>query len=55
VEATKSAAKTETLSGESFTPTTEIRNLWESIYGQLRTEFGEAVFRSWLKPLSLKA
>jgi chromosomal replication initiator protein len=54
VEAMKPAAK-DPLSGESFTPTAEIRALWDGIYGELRTEFGEAVFRSWLKPLTLQA
>ncbi|MCD8519801.1 MAG: chromosomal replication initiator protein DnaA [Alphaproteobacteria bacterium] len=29
--------------------------LWEKIHADLRTEFGEAIFRSWLKPLSLQA
>ncbi|MCD8562707.1 MAG: chromosomal replication initiator protein DnaA [Alphaproteobacteria bacterium] len=29
--------------------------LWEKIHADLRGEFGEAIFRSWLKPLSLQA
>lgn len=44
----------ETMS-ETFTPTPEIMVLWEKTYNDLRNEFGEAVFRSWLKPLSLQA
>jgi chromosomal replication initiator protein len=40
---------------ESFAPAPEIRTLWDSVYESLRNEFGEAVFRSWLKPLTLQA
>ncbi len=40
---------------ESFAPTPEILGLWENIYGRFREEFGEAVFRSWLKSMSLQA
>lgn len=40
---------------ETFEPTAEIRALWESVYEKLREEFGEAVFRSWLKPMTLQA
>jgi len=40
---------------ESFVPTPEILNVWKSVYKALRGEFGEAVFRSWLKPLTLQA
>ena len=36
-------------------PTTAITKLWDSVYKMLRDEFGEAVFRSWLKPLTLQA
>lgn len=36
-------------------PTKEILNLWGSIHGDMRQEFGEAIFRSWLKPLILQA
>lgn len=43
------------LQGESFTPTPEIMALWKKIHDSLRGEFGEAVFRSWLKPLTLQA
>ena len=40
---------------DSFSPTPEIKSLWDGIYNSLREEFGEAVFRSWLKPLTLQA
>ncbi len=43
------------LAPESFDPTPEIKALWTRIYDQLREEFGEAVFRSWLKPMTLQA
>lgn len=36
-------------------PTKEIMDLWKKIHGQMRSEFGEAIFRSWLKPLTLQA
>ncbi|NCC21346.1 MAG: chromosomal replication initiator protein DnaA [Alphaproteobacteria bacterium] len=40
---------------ESYAPTPEIRTLWNKVYENFREEFSEAVFRSWLKPLSLQA
>jgi chromosomal replication initiator protein len=40
---------------ESYAPTPEIQNLWDGIYSSFRDEFGEAVYRSWLKPMSLQA
>lgn len=40
---------------DTFEPTAEIRALWTKVYDQLREEFGEAVFRSWLKPMTLQA
>lgn len=42
-------------SGESFVPTPEILGLWNKVHTDMREEFGEAVFRSWLKPLTLQA
>lgn len=39
----------------ALAPTAEIAALWEQIHSGLRREFGEAVFRSWLKPLTLQA
>ena len=41
--------------GDSFAPTPEILGLWNEVHSALRGEFGEAVFRSWLKPLTLQA
>lgn len=40
---------------ESFAPTPEVLSAWQAVYKDLRDEFGEAVFRSWLKPLTLQA
>lgn len=39
----------------SFEPSPEILDLWTNTHNQMRQEFGEAVFRSWLKPLVLQA
>ncbi len=36
-------------------PTAEIKKLWTNIHVEMRKEFGEAIFRSWLKPLTLRA
>ena len=43
------------LPGESLEPSDDIRNTWENVYSDMRSEFGEAVFRSWLKHLTLQA
>lgn len=43
------------LAPETFDPTPEIKALWGKVYDQMREEFGEAVFRSWLKPMALQA
>lgn len=43
------------LAPETFDPTPEIRALWDKVYSLMREEFGEAVFRSWLKPMALQA
>ncbi|MBL4588773.1 MAG: chromosomal replication initiator protein DnaA [Alphaproteobacteria bacterium] len=40
---------------ENFKPTPEMKATWKAVYKQFRNEFGEAIFRSWLKPLSLQA
>lgn len=40
---------------ESFVPSQEVMSVWKAVYKEMRGEFGEAVFRSWLKPLSLQA
>lgn len=39
----------------SLEPTPEIMSLWKKVHSGMRKEFGEAIFRSWLKPLSLQA
>lgn len=39
----------------SFQPGPEIMDLWQTVHRGMRQEFGEAIFRSWLKPLSLQA
>lgn len=39
----------------SVEPSQDILKAWESAYQEMRNEFGEAVFRSWLKPMSLQA
>jgi chromosomal replication initiator protein len=36
-------------------PTPEIQKAWGDIHNAMRQEFGEAIFRSWLKPLTLRA
>lgn len=36
-------------------PTPEVQTAWNSVHTEMRQEFGEAVFRSWLKPLTLRA
>ncbi len=36
-------------------PTPEIQKLWNDVHTEMRQEFGEAIFRSWLKPLTLRA
>ena len=39
----------------SVEPSESILDLWAGVYDQLRSEFGEAVFQSWLKPMQLQA
>lgn len=39
----------------SLEPSKEIMQVWKKVYGDMRGEFGEAIFRSWLKPLTLQA
>ncbi|MDB5490938.1 MAG: chromosomal replication initiator protein DnaA [Micavibrio sp.] len=55
VVAKNSNVKSIPFATESFVPTPEIKNLWNTVHEALREEFGEAVFRSWLKPLTLQA
>ena len=40
---------------ESFEPSPEVLKAWKDVHKAMRGEFGEAVFRSWLKPLTLQA
>ena len=39
----------------SLEPSVEIMKLWKKVHNDMRSEFGEAIFRSWLKPLTLQA
>lgn len=39
----------------SLKPTPAISALWTQVHNEMRGEFGEAIFRSWLKPLTLQA
>ncbi|MBX2834426.1 MAG: chromosomal replication initiator protein DnaA [Micavibrio sp.] len=39
----------------SLEPSAEILALWKKVHNDMRGEFGEAIFRSWLKPLTLQA
>lgn len=48
-------AMSDKLASESFVPSKEVAALWKKVHGEMRGEFGEAVFRSWLKPLTLQA
>jgi chromosomal replication initiator protein len=36
-------------------PPKEILKAWDNVYAKLRDEFGEGVYRSWLKPMQLQA
>lgn len=40
---------------DSYKPSSDIQKLWKKVHSECRGEFGEAVFRSWLKPLALQA
>ncbi len=39
----------------SLAPSAKIMTQWKKIHSSMRQEFGEAIFRSWLKPLTLQA
>jgi len=39
----------------SVEPTSEILTAWDVVYKSMRDEFGEGVYRSWLKPMELQA
>ena len=36
-------------------PSADIMGAWQSVYDKMRDEFGEGVYRSWLKPMQLQA
>lgn len=40
---------------KALDPSPEMQATWSKVYTQLRSEYGEAVFRSWLKPIKLQA
>ncbi len=50
-----SNTSSQALKTESFLPTPAVLSAWQAVYKDLRDEFGEAVYRSWLKPLTLQA
>ena len=39
----------------SVEPPYEVLQAWTAVYGKMRDEFGEGVYRSWLKPMQLQA
>ncbi len=39
----------------SLEPSASIMKVWKKVHNDMRNEFGEAIFRSWLKPLKLQA
>lgn len=39
----------------SAEPPSQILEAWQTVYGNMRDEFGEGVYRSWLKPMQLQA
>ncbi len=49
------AFKKEKIQSDSYVPSKETMALWNVVHNELRDEFGEAVFRSWLKALTLQA
>ena len=47
--------KAPSLEDTPLEPSADIQQLWKSVHADMRQEFGEAIFRSWLKPLTLRA
>lgn len=39
----------------SLEPSAHVMKVWKKVHNDMRGEFGEAIFRSWLKPLKLQA
>ncbi len=52
---TQTRTNMDNLEDTPLEPTPEIQKLWNTVHNEMRKEFGEAVFRSWLKPLTLRA
>jgi chromosomal replication initiator protein len=48
-------AKMVSFDTKALDPNPEIQKVWTAVYKKLRQEYGEAVFRSWLKPIKLQA
>lgn len=48
-------AKMVSFDTKALDPNPEIQKAWGAVYKKLRKEYGEAVFRSWLKPIKLQA
>ncbi len=46
---------TRSLEDMPLEPSADIKKVWGKVHSDMRQEFGEAVFRSWLKPLTLQA
>jgi len=51
----QSKATSNNLEAMPLEPTPEIQKVWNDVHAEMRKEFGEAIFRSWLKPLTLRA
>ena len=49
------ASNVATIEQFSVEPTSEILSAWGVAYKSMRDEFGEGVYRSWLKPMELQA
>jgi chromosomal replication initiator protein len=49
------AQSNQQLQNAPLQPTPEITAVWKKVHGEMRQEFGEAIFRSWLKPMTLQA
>lgn len=49
------ASTNKNYSAETLMPSKEVVATWKQVHKALRGEFGEAIFRSWLKPLTLQA
>jgi chromosomal replication initiator protein len=54
---TRAADLAQAASSQDFTatPPQKIVDVWAIVYDSMRDEFGEAIYRSWLKPMQLQA